>query len=115
MGISAITFPILSASFQPLLPIISLNLYKMLLRRLSSNSGLRPPPPKCIGPIFCVSIRKRNPLRCLCLDPIAVHVDNFRNAFRQILLIWRRQFRLEEVQENRELLPFRVHAGQDRR
>ena len=62
-----------------------------------------------------ILIRQLNALRGLLLDPVAIHVDRFENALREVLLAWRRQLRDQEVEEDRELLPIRIREGQDGR
>jgi len=47
--------------------------------------------------------------RGLLLGAVAVHVDGFEDAFREILFNGRRQLRDEEIQEDREFLPV-LHA-----
>ena len=52
--------------------------------------------------------------RRLLLNTITVHINRFENAFREIFLLWCRQLGHEEVQEDRQLLPFGVGIRQDR-
>ena len=49
------------------------------------------------------------------LVAIAVHVDGFQNALRQVLLDGSRQLGDKEVQEDRQLFPVAVRVGDDRR
>ena len=46
---------------------------------------------------------------------VTVHIDRIGNAFGEIFLFWGRQFDDEEVQEDRELLPFLHAVRQNRR
>jgi hypothetical protein len=61
-----------------------------------------------------VNLRILIQLNALCglfLDPIAIHVDRFENAFGEIFLAWRGQLRQQEIQEYRKLFPIRVCVG----
>ena len=53
--------------------------------------------------------------RRLLLDAVAVHVDGFEDALRQVFFLGGGQLGDQEIQEDRELLPSGVRVGQDRR
>ena len=97
-----------------MLPNWSLNVLRMFESRSSSGSGLRPPPVVGHRLDLGVGVGKLDLHRRLLLDPVAVHVDRFEDALRQVLLDRRRQLGDEEVQEDRELLPLGVRVRQDR-
>ena len=87
----------------------------MFESRSSSGSGLWPPP--AVGHRFDLGVRvgKLDLHRRLLLDAVAVHVDRFEDALRQVLLDRRRQLGHQEGQEDRELLPLGIRVRQDRR
>ena len=64
---------------------------------------------------FRVLVRQRDLHRRLFLDAVAIHVDGFENALGKVLFFRRRQFGHQQVEQDRELLPFCVAVGNHRR
>jgi hypothetical protein len=72
----------------------------MLLSLSSSGSALTPPPCVGTGSISASDVRERDLHRRFLLDAVAVHVDRFQNALRQIFFSRRWQFWYQQIEKD---------------
>ena len=103
-----------SLSCQSMSPNCSLNVCKMLESPVQFRLWPTTAAASRYGSDFGVFVSEGDSHGGALLFPIAVHVDGFEEAAREILLFRGWQLGDQEVEEDRQLLPARIRVGQDR-